>query len=279
MAADTPTSSTASSDTPAIGRRRPTPGWRRVLSAYLARYRHLWKASVTTSVLTPLAFLGAMGLGLGTLVDDGTGDLGAATSYLAFVAPGILAASTAQIAASESTFPVMGDFRWDKTNHAALATPLTVNEMVHGWVAWLAVRLTPTALPFVVVMAVASLLESPIGVLALPVAVLGGLALGTPIAAYTATQETEETFTVIFRMIVLPLFLFSGTMFPADQLPGVVHAIVAVAPIYHAAALARALALDTVEPAAAALHLAVLVAWTGAGIALMRRTFTRRLIT
>ena len=58
-------------------------------------------------MLNPLLYLSAMGLGLGTLVNQhGTAKLGG-VSYLAFLAPGLLAATAMQTAIGESTYPVM----------------------------------------------------------------------------------------------------------------------------------------------------------------------------
>ena len=57
---------------------------------WLTVYRRIWRSSIWSSVLGPLFYLGAMGLGLGTLVDRhgpvATASLGG-VSYLAFVAP------------------------------------------------------------------------------------------------------------------------------------------------------------------------------------------------
>ena len=56
-------------------------------------------------------------------------------------------------------------------------------------------------------------------ILAVPVAVLVGLAFSTPIAAWAAHTETEVSFVAIFRFVILPMFLFSGTFFPVEELP------------------------------------------------------------
>ena len=45
-------------------------------------------------------------------------------SYLAFLAPGLLAASAMRPAMGESTYPVFGSVKWNKIYHAALASPL-----------------------------------------------------------------------------------------------------------------------------------------------------------
>ena len=65
-------------------------------------------------MLGPLFYLGAMGFGLGSLVDrHGTASLGG-VSYLAFVAPAILASGAMNTAMGEASYPVFGSVKWNK---------------------------------------------------------------------------------------------------------------------------------------------------------------------
>ena len=91
---------------------------------WLTNYRRTWRGSIYTSFLSPVLYLGAMGLGLGKLVDaHGTARLGG-VSYLAFLAPGLLAAAAMQSGIEESTYPVLGSVKWRRTYYAAAASPL-----------------------------------------------------------------------------------------------------------------------------------------------------------
>ena len=84
----------------------------RAFMFWLVNYRRTWRGTIYSSVLNPLLYLGAMGLGLGTLVDKhGTASLGG-VSYLAFLAPGLLAAQAMQTAIGESTYPVLASVKW-----------------------------------------------------------------------------------------------------------------------------------------------------------------------
>ena len=74
-----------------------------------------------------------------------------------------------------------------------IATPITPRDIVLGNVAWIAFRLTMIAAIFTIVMALFGAAASPLIVLAIPAAVLTGLAFATPIAAFSATQRTPET--------------------------------------------------------------------------------------
>ena len=59
----------------------------RVVEKEWVAWRRLWKASLFQATISPLLFLAAMGLGLGDLVDKGSGGVDG-LDYLVFVAPG-----------------------------------------------------------------------------------------------------------------------------------------------------------------------------------------------
>jgi lipooligosaccharide transport system permease protein len=239
-------------------------------------WRRFWRTSALTGVLMPLLFLGAMGIGLGGLVDDNRGSV-AGVDYLVFVAPGILAASAMQGAASESLWPVMAGIKWVRTFHAAAATPLTPRDVFGGWVLWIGARQAMNATAFVVVAALLGAVPSPWGVLAVPAAVLTGLALGAPLTAYSAGQDSDLPFPIIMRVAVMPMFLFSGTFFPLDQLPGWLEPVAWVSPLWHGVELCRGATTGSIGLAAASGHVAFLVACTAAGYRWGVRTFTSRL--
>ena len=118
----------------------------------------------------------------------------------------------------------------------------------------------------------------PLGLLALPVAVLTGLGFAAPIMAFSATQRQDSAFNVIFRFGITPLFLLSGTFFPLDRLPAVVRPIAYLTPLYHGVVLTRGLTLGSLDPAAAAGHLGALVAFVAVGWVLAAVSFRRRLV-
>src|SRR4029077_12324369 len=128
-------------------------------------------------------------VGLGSLIDKGQGSghgsLGGG-AYLSFLAPGPLCATVMQVAASESTYPIMARIKWDRIYDAMLATPMTVVDLVAGQLAWIALRLLQTSVIFLAVMAAFGALESPLALLAIPAAVLTGMAMSSPMCAYAA---------------------------------------------------------------------------------------------
>jgi lipooligosaccharide transport system permease protein len=239
-------------------------------------WRRLWRASVFSAFVTPVLFLAAMGLGLGGLVQKGSGNVDG-VSYLEFITPGLMAASAALMAASESLWPVMGGVKWMRTYHAAVATPISATDVFAGHLVWVAFRVTLAASVFLVVAAVLGGVLSVWGVFAIPATVLGALALAAPLAAFAVTQESDLVFALIMRIGVFPLFLFSGTFFPVSQLPDWLQPLALLSPLYHAVELCRMATTGTFDTAEAVGSVVALFLFIGAGWVWGVRTFNRKL--
>jgi lipooligosaccharide transport system permease protein len=249
----------------------------RQLRFWLTNYRRTWQGSMYSGVLNPVLYLGAMGLGLGKLVDaHGTARLGDIT-YLVFLAPGLLAATAMQTAMGESTYPVFGSVKWLKTYHAALASPLRPADLFHGHLLFTALRLAMNSVVFLAVMAAFGAVRSAWVLAAVPAAVLTGLAFAAPIEAFAITCKKETAFAMLFRFGIIPLFLFSGTFFPVTQLPAVVRPLAYLTPLWHGVALCRSLSLGVAQPGASALHAGYLIVVLMAGVYAGRRAYQRRL--
>jgi lipooligosaccharide transport system permease protein len=244
----------------------------------MAAYRHFWRSSLISSVLVPALYLAAMGLTLGVLVDRGHA-LPAGVSYLAFLAPALLVAAAMQTAVGEASYPVMGGIKWDRTYEAVLTTPLGVRDILAGHLLFLSFRVTSSAAAFLVVLVAFGAASSPLVLLALPAALLTGLAFATPITALAATLENDQPFAAIQRFLIVPMFLFSGTFFPISQLPVFFQWVARVTPLWHGVALSRGLALGDLGLGAALVHVGYLLLWAVAGTLLALRTFRRRLVT
>ena len=244
---------------------------------WTTNYRRTWRGSIYSSVLNPVLYLSAIGVGLGTLVDKhGSAKLGG-VSYIAFLAPGLLAAAAMQTGIGESTYPVFGSVKWRRTYYAATATPLRPLDLFHGHLMFTAMRLMMNCAVFLAVMAAFGAITSYWALAALPVAVLTGLAFAAPVEAWAITVRKDTSFALIFRFGMIPLFLFSGTFFPVSQLPGWAQPIAQVTPLWHGVALCRSLSLGTATIGGALAHVGYLAALTAAGIAVGNRTYRRRL--
>ena len=173
------------------------------------------------------------GLGLGAMVDAGGAALPGGVSYAEFLAPGLLAAAAMQVAGFESTYPVLGKMMWHRNYEAIMATPMRVSDLVLGELAWMALRLTTIAAAFVLVMTAFGIPRSPLVLLAIPAAVLTGLAFAAPDhgvcgdAASTPARSTCCSASSSRRCSCFP-----ACSFPISRLPeplaarGVVHAAV-----------------------------------------------------
>jgi lipooligosaccharide transport system permease protein len=172
----------------------------------------------------------------------------------------------------------MAGLVWVKSFHGMTATPIEPSDVVIGKLAYIGLRILLVVGVFFVVTVLFGAVAGPGAVLAVPAALLTGLAFAAPIAAYSATQRDANGFNALFRFGVIPLFLFSGTFFPIEQLPDILQAVARVTPLWHGVDLCRSLALGTAEPVQTMIHLAYLGTMTAVGFAVALGTFRRRLV-
>ncbi|MBW3620912.1 MAG: ABC transporter permease [Actinobacteria bacterium] len=250
----------------------------RVLEAEALHYRRAWRGSVVSTFLTPILYLLAMGMGLGTLVDRGAGTAELGLPYLEFLGPGLLAATAMQVGAGDAAWPVMAGIKWRRTYDAVLATPVAVRDIVTGHLAFTGLRLTLMATWFAVVLRLFGIAPLPRGLLAVLPAVLAGLAFSAPIMAFTASLKSEQGLTNLFRFGIVPLFLFSGTFFPVEQLPDALEPLAVVTPLWHGVELIRGAAVGFPTAWHPAAHVAVLVGFLTVGLVLAVRRLERRLL-
>lgn len=259
------------------------PGWRAVLlvvEGLWAWYKRNWRATAVSSLLQPLLFLLALGIGLGSLVDAGGRAAGATggVPYLVYLAPALLAVGAVQNATFESTYPVLSAFKWQRTYWAVTATPITPSQVALGQLSWIAVRLTLSGAVYLVVMAVVGGVRGPGVLAALVFAVLCGMAFSAPLVAYAATIENEGTaFSAVFRFVLVPMTLFAGTFFPVSQLPGALQPVAWATPLWHGVELTRGAALGTWELWPSLGHVAYLLVMLAVGVALAVWRFRVRL--
>jgi lipooligosaccharide transport system permease protein len=249
----------------------------RVMEGYARAYRRTWKGTAATTFVSPVLFLAAMGLGLGALVDRGQAAAVPAATYLAFLAPGLLAASAMQTAATDATWPVMAGIKWLKTYHAALATPVAPRDLVAGHLGWVVLRIAFAATVFAAVMVAFGATGPWRAALAVVPGTLTGVAFASLITAFTASRENEYALASLHRFGIMPLYLFSGTFFPIERVPEFLHPVAYVSPLWHGVELTRAAALGGAPAWPVAVHAGVLVLCALAGFPLAVRAFARRL--
>ena len=252
----------------------------RQVDYWVTVYKRTWRASVVSSFLTPLLYVFAMGVLLGGYVDAGGAALDGAPSYLAFIAPGLVAAHAMQTAAGETMYPVLGAVKWNKTYLGMVATPLTPGDIAAAHFGFVLFRVGTACGAFLLVLALFGLFDSVTGVLlAFLVQFLIGLAFGTPLYAYSAGLQDPTPFAVIYRVLIVPLFLFSGAFFPISNLPDAIEWLAWLSPLWHGVDLTRMLTLGEVDAALAALHVVYLGVLAAAGWWWALRRLTRRLMS
>jgi lipooligosaccharide transport system permease protein len=244
---------------------------------WLAYYRRVWRGSVVSSIVNPVFYLAALGIGLGTLVNKSSAPPGGVT-YAHFVAPGLLAAAAMQIGTTESTWPVLGSFKWTRQYFAMAATPLGPTSILAGHQLFVATRIVVSCSAYLAVIVAFGGIQSWLAVFALPAALLTGLAFSAPVEAYAASTDADTGFSALFRFGVVPMFLFSGTFFPVTRLPEVLQWVAYATPLWHGVDLCRGLVLGTIGAAAAVGHAAYLLAWIVGGLAVARVKYRQRLL-
>ncbi len=248
-----------------------------VIAYFVDVYRRVWRGSIIGRFLSPLMFLLSMGLGLGTLVDRSSGGVDGHT-YLGFVVPAIVATQSMWVAMGESTYQVRGYFKYNRMYDAMLATPLSVTDVLLGHLLTVAGHLTFASVVFVVVASLFGAFASWWVLLAIPVAVLTGLAFAVPIFGFTSRADGDDGFNILFRLVITPLMLFSGTFFPVDQLPALIRPVAWVTPLWHGVELSRAAAYGQIDLLPDLGHLVVLLAFVAGGWWYALRGFTKALV-
>lgn len=252
---------------------------------YVAEHRFRVMRSYTATVVvagigSPLIYLYALGVGLATIVDGSLGaDAVDGVSYLVFVAPALLASGAITAASEEFTYPIMLGYKWNPTFSGMHAAPIRPQQVADGVIISVAVRILVNAVLFFALMLVFGAVPSPVGFLAVPVAVLTGLAFGAALMAYTSTLE-EDTgqLAMVMRFLVLPMTLFSGTFFPLAVLPIWLQWIGWISPLWHGTELARVFTYGYPEPIwLTVVHVAYLAAMLAVGWVWARRIAVRRL--
>jgi lipooligosaccharide transport system permease protein len=250
--------------------------WRE-FTYWLLLYKRTWRGTVVISVANPLLFLLGIGAGLGQLVDRHAPSQIAGVSYLAFFAPGMLAAAAMQTGFIESSGRVAMAAGFNGSYRAATTTPLRPTQIMGGHLLFIAFRLATSAAAFVVVMLAFGVTHAWWALGALAGALLTGLAFAAPAAAWAVGLRQTRHINAVFRFVIMPMYLFSGTFFAVSQLPQWLRPVAYLLPLYHGAQLCRTLSLGTATVAGTAVHAGVLLALVVTGVAAARVTYRRRL--
>jgi lipooligosaccharide transport system permease protein len=238
-------------------------------------YRHGWIV-IFSGFFEPLFYLGSIGFGLGALVGSVNGPGGQPIPYQLFVAPALLASAAMNGAISEGTFNFFFKLRYNKTFDAILSTPLSPGDVAVGELVWALIRGGIYAVGFILVMAALGLVVSPLVILAFPAALLIGFGFGGVAMAATSFMRTWQDFDLI-QLVILPLFLFSGTFYPLDAYPDGLRLFVQLTPLYQGVELLRSLVVGHLAPSLL-IHVAYLTVMGIIGLAIVARRLDKLLL-
>ena len=249
----------------------------RVWYRNLVTYRRIWKVNFITPLLEPLLYILAFGLGFSGMIGTvAYADL--SLDYTRFMAPALIATAVMWNAFFETTYASFVRMYYQKTFDGMLATPLSLEEIILAEIAWSATKAVGAAAIMTTVLGLLGFVQFPSGLMLIPVALLGGLALGAIGMFFTGITPTIDMFNLPIFLFITPMFLFSGTFFPVSNLPAWAQPLALVFPLYHLVEMTRCFALGASEtsPWISALYLLMFFGVFG-GLAL--RAMRRRLIT
>ena len=258
-----------------------TPGGRYLVWEYLVRcWRRYLVSSLAEAVGTPLLYLLALGVGLGTLIDSGPNPqaLGG-VDYVDYIAPALLVAAAVQVGMGESSYPAYSRFKWTRVFWGITATPVTPAQVCEGELLFIATRMLAGSSLYYLVLLAFGAAGGPAGLLMIPIGALTGLACAVWVLALGAWMRSEGgAFNVVFRFVLIPMTLFSGSFFPITEIPLAIRWLAWLSPLWHGNELARGAALGGLGPWSALGHLAYLTALLVAGYLVARRSYRVRLI-
>jgi len=208
--------------------------------------RRTWKVNFLPPILEPVLYLLAFGAGLGLLVGQ-ISYRGELVSYVAYIAPALIAINIMNNSFFENTFASFVRMYYQKTFDAIMATPLNLDEIITGEIVWGSVKSIIATILMVAVISFFRLLVYPQTLLIIPLAFVGGLAFGSVAMCFTALVPQIEVFNFPIFLFITPMFLFSGTFFPLETLPHWAQVVAQVLPLTHLVTLVRALATGKLE--------------------------------
>lgn len=248
-----------------------------------ARLRSMskWRAIIAAvDIGNPLFYLIAVGIGIGVLVEQGSGTSGTnGIKYIAFIAPALLANTAITGIMDETVFPTIEGFKWRKLFFAQNSTPITGPQIALGVYLSALCRAVFSVSIYYILLLAFDVVDFGVSILLMPVAILGGGAFGAIIMfAAAKIEKDDQFFNILGRLVIMPMFLFSGTFFPLASMPIYLQPIGWVSPLWHATELGREAAFDYgIGQAMVVVHIVFLFTLVATGLVLSMRQFEKRL--
>ncbi len=237
--------------------------WRR----NFALYRRTWKLNILPNFFEPLLYLVSIGVGVGAYVSEMGG-----TSYVAFLAPGLVAVAAMNGASFEVTYNAFVRLNFEKTYESMLTTPIQPEDVLAGEVLWAVTRASIYGGCFLLVVAALGLAPLPASLWAIPLIPLTGLLFASIGIGFALRIPSIDFFSFYFTLFLTPLFLFSDIFFPLkERLSGAWLALAEALPLLHPVRLMRSAFRGELDPlwlwdVGYVLVLSGLLLWIAAGV-------------
>ena len=231
------------SHTPSI---RVSKRFIRVWQRNLTVYEKIWKVVLLPPILEPIFYLVAFGFGLSVLV-GAINYHGSDVSYIEFIAPALIAINMMQNAFFENTYASFVRMYFQKTFDAMMATPLSLEEVITAEIIWGATKAVIATAIMQGVVSLFGLIKYPEGLLIIPLAFLGGIAFGSVGMFFTSLVKTIEMYNLPIFLFVTPMFVFSGTFFPLENLPLWAQKLATLFPLTHLVKLTRSFSVGLIR--------------------------------
>lgn len=260
-----------------INRKVSTTGFWYVVEARLRNMLKWTRIIIFVAIANPVLYLISIGIGVGSLIDGNSPVDG--VNYLTFLAPALLASAAIQGMLDEVIFPTFQGFKWYKNFFAMNATPLTGRDIAGGVFFSALIRTVFTVSVYTITLYFFGALKSTKALLVVPTAILAGAGFGALILALAARAKSDDLFMMITgRFIMMPLFLFSGTFYPLEQMPVFLQWIGWISPLWHATDLGRLLTYGSdVSVEMVIVHLAYMLVMLVVGLYFAFRNYSKRL--
>ncbi len=197
-----------------------------------------WKTNLFPPLLEPVLYLVAFGAGIGALVREVpyNGDM---VGYTAFIAPGLLATQVMFQSFFENTYNTFVRMYYQRTFDAIVTTPLSLEDVMVGEILWGATKGTIGCTLMMVAISFFGLLQFPHALIIVPFSFIAGLFFAGMGLCFTGIVPQIDSFNFPIFLLVMPMFLFSGTFFPLEVLPGWAQTLAVMLPLTHVTRVMR----------------------------------------
>lgn len=235
-----------------------------------------WMPMIAYGIGHPILYLMSIGIGVGTLVSKNLG-LVDGVAYLQFLAPALLLTAALQAAVDETSFVVLQGFSWERGFYSMAQTAIHSAQVANGLMLYAIFRVMWNSLVYAVILVFFGALTWQAVPGQVFLAIVIGLAWGYPMLAYASfIKEEGDWLVLIMRMVIAPMFMFSGTFYQMENMPDVVQNLAWASPLWHVTELARNWSYGSPDPYML-WHWGILIAMAFVGASFVYPQFKRRL--